>query len=371
MNILRKLSIGRRLTIMIILLVLLMSAGGFVSIASFYLSYRSSVFNLGIINDARKAQVIFKIQVQEWKNTLLRGYDQKMYGKYLQQFKERSREVQDILISLKVRLNRYPELSKRIDVLSASHSRLLEKYLPALEKYDPGDPLSPRKIDALVKGIDRAPTEEMDAFVDAAEKLALMNTRDFFVTSGALTGIGLIVILLFAVTASVFIVRSILVPLNEFKGTIETMTAGDFTVRLDVKGKDELAELGNIFNNFTETIAEIVKVVRDISFQLASMSDQMSATTSNFSENLQSQSASAEEITAAIEELASSMENINSGTEDQVNRLMSFSGRFRELSEQLDGLLGNVKTSLGTTEEMTDKAVGGRDSLTAMNANMD
>ncbi len=371
MVILRKLTIGRRLMVMIALLIMLMCGGGVVSIVTFIFSYQSTKSALGIINEARKAQVVFKIQVQEWKNTLLRGYDQVMYEKYLKQFKESSEEVQSILKGLRKQLDSSPEMLKRIDVLADSHRELLEKYLPALENYDPDDPLSSRKIDQMVKGIDRTPTKEMDEFVKEAEKLALSKTRDFFYLIGILTTAGLISVLLLAIFASFFITRSIVVPLQEFKRTIEKISAGDFTTRLDVNGRDELSSLGNTFNTFVDRIGDIVKVIRDISFQLASTSDQMSSTTANFSNNLQSQSASTEEITAAIEELASSMENISRGSADQANLLEEFSKRFEDLSARLELLRKNLQASLSNTEEMAKKAIGGRDSLGTMNISMD
>src|SRR5258705_10570736 len=49
---------------------------------------------------ARQAQLHFKVQVQEWKNMLLRGHDLKLLDKHTKAFEEESAKVKSTLQAL-------------------------------------------------------------------------------------------------------------------------------------------------------------------------------------------------------------------------------------------------------------------------------
>jgi methyl-accepting chemotaxis protein-1 (serine sensor receptor) len=58
------------------------------------------------VDAARSAQVQFKIQVQEWKNTLLRGKDPAAFNKYRQAFIDESAATQKQLKTLEALMPR-------------------------------------------------------------------------------------------------------------------------------------------------------------------------------------------------------------------------------------------------------------------------
>ena len=75
-----------------------------------------------------EANLQFKIQVQEWKNVLLRGKQPADLDKYWQQFQSQERQVQDILGQL-VRENADDTaLHTRLTQLKDSHRQLGEAY---------------------------------------------------------------------------------------------------------------------------------------------------------------------------------------------------------------------------------------------------
>jgi hypothetical protein len=57
-------------------------------------------------NLARKAQVDFKVQVQEWKNTLLRGSESALYERHWKAFTDRSAKVKVELQGLNAAANK-------------------------------------------------------------------------------------------------------------------------------------------------------------------------------------------------------------------------------------------------------------------------
>ena len=114
----------------------------------------------------------FKVQVQEWKNILLRGQDPAAYDKYLKQFTEASGAVQLQLGAAHRSFQALGLPTAELQQLQAAHRTLQQDYLTALTAFDRADPLAGQKVDRLVKGKDRAASDGMMRLVGMIEKEA-------------------------------------------------------------------------------------------------------------------------------------------------------------------------------------------------------
>ena len=133
------------------------------------------------IDTARLAQVHFKKQVQEWKNILLRGNDRDLFERHVRAFDDEDRQVNEYLqslsnIAITTGLS-VPEIAEAIKI----HEQLGHKYRDALKDYNHSDLKSAVLVDKTVRGIDRVPTDQIDAIVgmimtQADKRLRAMET---------------------------------------------------------------------------------------------------------------------------------------------------------------------------------------------------
>jgi methyl-accepting chemotaxis protein len=133
------------------------------------------------IDTARLAQVHFKKQVQEWKNILLRGNDRDLFERHVRAFDDEDRQVNEYLqslsnIAITTGLS-IPEIAEAIKI----HEQLGHKYRDALKDYNHSDLKSAVLVDKTVRGIDRVPTDQIDAIVgmimtQADKRLRAMET---------------------------------------------------------------------------------------------------------------------------------------------------------------------------------------------------
>jgi len=174
------------------------------------------------IDLARSAQVTFKKQVQEWKDLLLRGGDQAMYDKYLKAFGEREAATQDVLKQLREVLAAEQADLTKVDASLQTHLELGAKYREALKAYVVGAPDSASKVDHAVRGIDRAPTDAIDAIVTQVQNFSADVTSALEAEShtravrmGRLTLGGMIVGLFASVAVGLLLTRSITRPIRK------------------------------------------------------------------------------------------------------------------------------------------------------------
>ncbi len=127
---------------------------------------------------ARLAQVHYKKQVQEWKNTLLRGNERDLFDKHFKAFNNEDKLVNDYLHALSDMTEAMRLFIPEIAVSIKAHEQMGERYRGALKHYKSSDLNSAIIVDKKIRGIDRALTDQIDAIVGIIKSEADKRLKD-------------------------------------------------------------------------------------------------------------------------------------------------------------------------------------------------
>ncbi len=258
---------------------------------------------------ARQLQVTFKKQVQEWKDTLLRGDNPDDLKKYSTQFHADSTKVADLGAALQTSISN-PELRQPIDQFMQAYPIMMNKYDAALDVFINGKGANPHEADQMVKGQDRAPTDLIDKTVDGLSKqanAAVASEKD--AVAREIWTVSLLVILSFAGIGVIvaFIIRKL-----------------------------------------SGTLRQVVTQLAEGAGQVASAATQISSTSQSLAQGASEQAASLEETSASSEEI-NSMARKNAENSQAANGLVAQSQqKFDETNSSLEAMvvaMGDIKAS--------------------------
>lgn len=133
----------------------------------------ASLRSAELLDLTRSIQVAFKIQVQNWKNLLLRGHVPQDRSLYLGRFDESEGRVDRLLSDLASREGLAPDLADEVRAIATSHADLGRRYREAFARFRAGDPPSTFEVDASVRGID----QDLDRRIDAVAERVLERQR--------------------------------------------------------------------------------------------------------------------------------------------------------------------------------------------------
>lgn len=202
------------------------------------------------VNTARTAQVDFKKQIQEWKDILLRGREQDAYDKYARNFEAQSDATRLDLEDLRAIMKHLNLATDSIEQALKTHHELVLRYQEALRHYEPTVPDSAYRLDIAIRGIDRAPTDQIDKIV--ADILEQSNRSVIELKKDADERYRIAFLFLLCITMGTMLagfavtywqVRSITIPLHTALRIARTVADGNLDTHLDVQGEDETAQL--------------------------------------------------------------------------------------------------------------------------------
>ena len=291
------------------------------SLASFQTVVQSSNDNERAVGDLT---VAFKLQVQEWKNTLLRGKDPKNLNKYWDAFVKQERDVAERAKKLHALLSEGDSKSL-VNKFAQAHTKMGEDYRKGFEAFKAAG-FDPAVGDTGVQGMDRAPVKLLD---EAGNKIAVDSaavSAQAAADGKRATIISLVVMLLmcvFGIVVGGLFSRGIVKQLGgepETAAELARLVAqGDLSVQPDVKQGDTTSLMARLAEMQTSLVS-VVSNVRRNSESVAIASAQIAQDNQDLSQRTEEQASALEQTAASMEELSSTVKQ-NADNAKQANQL--------------------------------------------------
>jgi methyl-accepting chemotaxis protein len=188
------------------------------------------------------------------------------------------------------------------------------------------------------------PLVQADATKAENQAAATLNTG-WTTLAGVVAGtIGVLTILAFAIA------RSITRPVGALLDRLQDIAEGngDLTARIDIAGRDEIAEVARSFNTFVDKIERLVAEVKSAALELDAGANHISSSSQSLAEGASQQAASLQQISASVEQM-SSMTQQNADNARQASTMAATSKKSADRGQsemtQLSTAMSEIKNS--------------------------
>ena len=305
---------------------------------------------------ARAAQLAFKVQVQEWKNVLLRGHVRADFDKYSAQFAEQEAVVDSIVRDLIAQEDVAPEIRAMAEEFRAAHATMGEAYATAMGHF--AETADAHAADAEVRGIDRAPTDLLDALAAELGVQSLSESTGARLAKERTVMIGFLLIVFSAVLVGAwFLVRSITEPLDRVVGVVQRISRGGISGEpLALDRRDEIGSLAASVDRLADdlernVVGSLTRIAEgDIAFEIEhSEDDELSPRILQVADSLARMHTEVETVIAAA----------RAGRLQTRGDASSFKGAYYEIVAGVNGALDAFLSPVDEANRiMTDLAAG-------------
>ena len=192
---------------------------------------------------------------------------------------------------------------------------------------------------------------EPDSDFDSA-RAAVRNTSLFI----------MIIALIVSVIIVVFVTMSIIKPLKDTNKTIneiiDSINAGngDLTNRVNVKGNDESAQIGNSINKFVGVLQDVMGMLGNNSERLNTISETVGNNINMTNDEINSVSAAMEEMSASTEEISASLQQVVGQINDITEMVDDVNVKATDQARQTEGILTKVEKLRIDAIELRDRS---------------
>ena len=298
----------------------------------------------------------FKVQVQEWKNVLLRGYDDSRRARYWNQFEEQHNIIQDEGQALLSQMEPSSVRQEVADFLDA-HQTLFREYRAGFEAFSANN-YDPTVGDNAVSGIDREPSRLLN---DAAEHISTTVstlTREVeqgsaqvsFWSQVAIASVALLVVVLLWWTLRAAFLR----PLKVLMDHIQEMAQGDFTGKVRIQRADELGQLSDNLTRLQSEMGGVIGSVKDSALKLNRASEHINLNADEITRLTGDTEQSTDQVATAVNEMSSTVQEVAnnaSGAAEAANQADEGARRGRSVMESTLDSINHLSNDVNSVAE--------------------
>lgn len=328
-------------------------------VAALYLNYSLDAKNsyhrlaAGDMVLALEAQDIlsdFKTQVQEWKNVLIRGSDDRQREKYWRQFRDQEAEIQRELEQI-IPIIGDPEAQRLMERFQNAHEQMGSAYREGFQAFV-NSGFDPEAGDQAVSGIDREPARLIaeastlirERGLTEAEDLDQSVTSNTWWVGGAL----LATVILGTLTCLLVLVKAVVRPTQQMVGQLHTLSEGDLSQPVTLQRADELGRLAEAARSLHEFLANTGKLMRENAQQLRETGDSIRTNADQVSEH-------SDQAHQRIDQIATAMNEMSATAQDVARHAAEVASQVQETSTQTDTADDQINTAMGSMERLTDQ----------------
>ena len=350
-----------KLPVTITLLMLMMGGAaiaGFVQLNNALNTFRTDVATA--VEHEREVNTInlaFREQIQDWKNTLLRGKNPDALNKNWAAFETQEKAVDAAVTHLLDSLTD-PAARERVGKFAAAHRVMGQKYRAGLEAFKAAD-FASDKGDASVAGMDREPVKLLaEASEDLATKAAAVRSTTLHAaaTAEVFSYAALAVVSLLGLLLGYFLSRSIIKLLGgepaEAAATAHAIAGGDLSTEVHVREGDTTSLMVQI-KQMQSSLISIVGEVRAGTDTIATASAQIASGNLDLSSRTEEQASSLEETASSMEELTGTVRH-NADNAAHANQLARSASA---VATQGGAVVSQVVDVMGSINESSRKIV--------------
>ncbi|NWO05408.1 MAG: methyl-accepting chemotaxis protein [Alteromonadaceae bacterium] len=168
--------------------------------------------------------------------------------------------------------------------------------------------------------------------------------------------------ILAVLVVNLVIIGMVIKRINHTRDMVRDLAAGegDLTRRLDIQGKDEIAQMSGSINQFIDKVHKLVREVTDSTHQVAAAAEQLATITDQSSQAVNQEQQQTEQVATAMNEMTATVQDVaqhalsaSEAAQEANEQSRTGSTVVADSEQSIDALAGEVQNAADMMEEVS------------------